>query len=66
MSGVYLFGASIPTSVVQVLVPRVELHLIYNMLVFAPMMVAMLYHLFPDSQEAAGMQCACAKRVLDG
>jgi hypothetical protein len=34
------FGQQAPTSLVQLLFPRIELHLIYNALVFAPMVVA--------------------------
>ena len=35
-----LFGAAKPTSIVQLIAPRVELHLFYNALVFTPMVVA--------------------------
>lgn len=38
------FGAAVPTSVIQLLVPRVELHLFYNSLATAPMLVALWYH----------------------
>lgn len=37
----YLLGRPVPTSVLQLLFPRVELHLFYNALVFAPMAIAM-------------------------
>jgi hypothetical protein len=37
-----LFGAAKPTSIVQLLVPRVELHLFYNAVVTIPMMVAII------------------------
>jgi hypothetical protein len=37
-----LFGAAKPTSIVQLLVPRVELHLFYNAIVTIPMMVAIV------------------------
>ena len=36
-----LFGAAKPTSVAQLIIPRVELHLFYNAVVFTPMIVAM-------------------------
>ncbi len=42
-----LFGASVPTSLLQLVIPRVELHLVYNALVFIPMMVAMCEHMRP-------------------
>lgn len=36
-----LFGAAKPTSIVQLVIPRVELHLFYNTVVFTPMAIAM-------------------------
>jgi len=32
-------------------VPRVELHLFYNTIVFIPMVVAMYFHMFPPAGE---------------
>ena len=58
--GQNLFGRPVPTSLVQLWVPRVELHLFYNTIVFLPMVIAMYYHLFPPAQEEAKPQCACA------
>jgi hypothetical protein len=56
-----LLGRPIPTSLIQLWVPRVELHLFYNTIVFIPMMIAMYYHMFPETeQEAGGQQCTCA------
>jgi hypothetical protein len=60
LTGHNLFGAPVPTSIAQLWIPRVELHLIYNTLVFIPMVVAMYYHLFPPAGEAPQMQCTCA------
>jgi hypothetical protein len=60
LTGHYLFGSPVPTSIAQLWIPRVELHLIYNTLVFIPMVVAMYYHLFPPESEAPQMQCTCA------
>jgi hypothetical protein len=58
------FGRPVPTSIIQLWVPRVELHLFYNTIVFIPMVIGMYYHLFPPVEEAAGannsMQCTCA------
>jgi hypothetical protein len=45
------FGRPVPTSLVQLWVPRVELHLFYNAIVFVPMMIGMYYHLFPPIEE---------------
>lgn len=53
-------GAAEPTSVLQLFVPRIELHLFYNAVVFLPMVVAMLHHLWPSAAEAAAMRCSCA------
>ena len=47
--GVNLLGRPMPTSLVQLWVPRVELHLFYNTIVFIPMVIAMYYHLFPPA-----------------
>lgn len=60
--GANLFGKPVPHSFVQLLVPRVELHLIYNTIVFIPMVVAMYYHLFPTREEEALHECTCALR----
>jgi hypothetical protein len=66
IAGRTLFGAPVPTSIVQLWIPRLELHLLYNSLVFVPMIVAMYYHLFPSAPEATGMRCSCALHVGPG
>ena len=58
--GQNLFGRPVPTSIVQLWVPRVELHLFYNTIVFIPMAIAMYYHLFPPAREESRPQCSCA------
>ncbi|MEV4476642.1 hypothetical protein ACFFR3_44550 [Nonomuraea salmonea] len=58
--GANLLGGPTPRSIIQLLVPRLELHLFYNAIVFVPMVVAMLLHRKPNSQERATMACACA------
>ena len=50
--GYNFFGRPVPTSIVQLWVPRVELHLFYNTIVFIPMVIAMYYHMFPSSPDA--------------
>jgi len=40
----FFFGGKVPTSVLQIFFPRVELHLFYNTIVFIPMVVAMIPH----------------------
>ena len=47
VSGHNLFGSPVPISIVQLWIPRVELHLFYNTIVFIPMVVGMYYHMFP-------------------
>jgi hypothetical protein len=64
LQGQYLLGQNlldrpVPTSIAQLWVPRVELHLFYNTIVFIPMIVGMYYHLFPPA-EAGRPACTCA------
>ena len=56
----FWFDGTVPTSVGQIWVPRIELHLIYNALVFIPMVVAMYYHMYPPGNEAIRPMCTCA------
>jgi len=44
---------------VQLVVPRVELHLFYNTIVFIPMTVAMYHHMFPPPS-ASRLKCTCS------
>ena len=55
-----LLHRPVPTSILQLFVPRVELHLFYNTIVFIPMVVAMYHHMFPSKEDAAHMRCSCA------
>ncbi|HEX9711906.1 MAG TPA: hypothetical protein VGB52_05045 [Actinomycetota bacterium] len=64
--GANLFGKAVPTSVVQVVVSRVELHLLYNTLVLIPMVIAMVYHLWPPEKDRAEMTCTCAVKSRRG
>jgi hypothetical protein len=57
-----LFGAPVPTSILQLLIPRVELHLFYNTIVFIPMVTGMYLHMFPPEGAEANHHCACAWR----
>ena len=57
--GQNLFGRPVPTSLAQLWVPRVELHLFYNTIVFVPMVIAMYFHMFPPASEARKPQCTC-------
>jgi hypothetical protein len=58
-TGHNLFGRPVPTSLIQLWVPRVELHLFYNTIVFIPMVIAMYYHMFPSAEDGAA-HCTCA------
>ena len=55
-----LFGSPVPMSIVQLVIPRVELHLFYNTIVFVPMVIAMFYHMFPLPGEVPHQGCSCA------
>lgn len=59
-SGAHLHGhgGSEPSSILQMVFPRVELHLFYNAAVFVPMVVAMYLHTRP--QAADENDCTCA------
>jgi hypothetical protein len=59
-SGHFLFGRSESTSIVQLIAPRVELHLFYNSVVFIPMVIAVYLHLRPNEAERRAVRCACA------
>ena len=56
------FGSPVPTSIVQLFVPRVELHLFYNTIVFIPMVIAMYYHKFPPTSEDVSTKCSCGRK----
>jgi hypothetical protein len=57
--------AAAPTSILQLVVPRVELHLFYNAVVFVPMVIAMVYHLRPSQRECRMMTCSCIRHSVD-
>ncbi len=63
LTGAYLLGSAKPTSIIQLVIPRVELHLFYNTIVFVPMVVAMVLHLRPNASERAQVTCSCAVAV---
>lgn len=61
MTGAHLMGNAVPTSIAQLVFPRVELHLFYNAVVFVPMVVAMIHHRRPHPADAALMRCSCVR-----
>ena len=58
--GENLFNQPVPVSIVQLWVPRVELHLFYNSVVFIPMVIGMYYHMFPSAKDEAQHDCNCS------
>jgi len=54
------WGKPVPFSVLQLVIPRVELHLFYNSVVFIPMTIGMYYHMFPPAEERGRDRCSCA------
>jgi hypothetical protein len=42
------------------IVRRLEVHMIYNTIVFIPMAIGMFYHMFPSPEEEQHMGCSCA------
>lgn len=61
IAGHNLFGAAMPMSIGQLWIRRMELHLIYNTIVFVPMVVGMYLHRFPAAAEAGAMRCSCGR-----
>lgn len=64
MTGIHLFGLPQPTSLLQLVIPRVELHLFYNTIVTIPMLAGMYHHAYPSPQDHARMTCSC-RRVCE-
>ena len=64
LTGQYLLGRPAPTSLAQLVIPRVELHLFYNAVVFAPMVIAVGLHLRPTWREQALMRCSCRRAAV--
>jgi hypothetical protein len=66
LTGTHLLGRPVPTSIVQLFAPRVELHLFYNTIVFVPMLVAIYLHMRPNAAEYEQMRCSCKSVARDG
>jgi hypothetical protein len=60
VTGEFLFGGQVPTSVGQVLIGRVVLHDIYNALVFLPMLMAIYYHFRDQGVGGEEPICSCS------
>ncbi|UQX05357.1 hypothetical protein [Streptomyces sp. RerS4] len=59
LTGAFLAGKAVPTSIVQLIAPRVELHLFYNAIVTIPMIIAMVLHTRAHADNASA-RCDCA------
>jgi hypothetical protein len=62
-SGWRLTGSGAPSSIVQLLIPRVELHLFYNTIVTIPMVIAIVLHRRASAAEREITQCRCGLRA---
>jgi hypothetical protein len=62
LTGTYLFGAAQQISIGQLWIPRVELHFLYNLIVFVPLVLGMIYHFYPPASEPGVERCTCAHR----
>jgi hypothetical protein len=62
VTGTTIMDSPVPATLLQLVIPRVELHLFYNALVFVPMVVAMWYHRRPGQHEPHTAACSCAVR----
>jgi hypothetical protein len=59
-SGWHLAGRPVPTSILQIFFPRVELHLFYNTVVTIPMVIAMIMHRRPSASPSGRSVPACS------
>ncbi|MQS34724.1 hypothetical protein [Streptomyces katsurahamanus] len=62
LAGAYLLDKAAPTSIIQLIMPRVELHLFYNTLVTIPMVIAMYLHTRAGRSDNASARCHCAPK----
>lgn len=64
-SGWHFTGTPVPTSVIQTIFPRVELHLIYNMLVMIPVLAALSVHWLGPKKYGPQGSCNCREHFAD-
>lgn len=57
----HLLGRPVPSSVLQLAVPRVELHLFYNAIVTVPMVIAVCLHMQRRQPGAREPRCRCSQ-----
>lgn len=63
-AGQNFFGAAVPTSILQLVWQRPELHLFYNALVTMPMLIALWLHARPTPAERVAVSCSCARPAI--
>lgn len=62
VAGANLLDKPKPVSIIQLIIPRVELHLLYNMLVLVPLLIAIALHWFPRTKEEGETRaCSCVR-----
>jgi hypothetical protein len=61
-TGAHLLGREAPTSVLQLFLPRVELHDGYNAAVLGPMVIAVVLHLRQPADSRPEGACTCGLR----
>jgi hypothetical protein len=66
LTGYYFFGAAKQTSILQYWFPRAELHFVYNLLVFIPMVIAVHYYLKPKLLMLAALNAARLEEQAQG
>ncbi|WET81323.1 hypothetical protein P3102_08930 [Amycolatopsis sp. QT-25] len=59
-TGWRLGGGTAPSSIIQLFIPRVELHLFYNTIVTIPMIIAMIVHRKASAAERELTGCTCS------
>ncbi len=60
-SGWHFLGRPVPTSIIQAFFPRLELHLIYNMIVLLPILAALSLHWLGPKQAGPQGVCDCRR-----
>lgn len=67
LTGYYIFGRIKQTSLLELFFPREELHFVYNLIVFVPMVIAVHYYLRPrltiDREAATKAEAAAAHQA---
>ena len=65
LTGNYFYGAAQQMSILQYWFPRAELHFVYNLMVFTPMVIAVHYYVKPKLEMLAAMNAAALKEATE-